>query len=197
MAGKLSFDTIPKLPDNWWDGSDADTVWTVWDKDTFYLWGANSGNQFVPRGQPLNGGGMASTDKGPTRGMGHPHYVGIDTMEISKKANDGVFATLKTELENGKNIVVPVYLKHGDPHNGSYGLGTGYGLDVTDHVQIHAYVWEKLLELAAAADETSIPSLMWTPDVIQYKPPPAHTPRVPLPDMAAVKAWAAKLAAAC
>ena len=196
MAGKLSFDAIPKLPDNWWDGTDAQTVWTVWDKDTFYLWGANSGNQFVPRGQPLNGGGMASTDKGPTRGMGHPHYVGIDTMALSKTANDGVFATLKSELENGKNIVVPVYLKHGDHNNGCYGLGTGYGLDVTDHIQIHAYVWEKLLDLASVADDTSIPALMWTPDVILYKPPPAQTPRVPLPDMAAVKAWAAKLAAA-
>lgn len=195
MAGKLSFDMVPKLPDHWSDKPDSETVWTVWDKNSLYLWGANAFNQFVDRGKPLNGGGMASVDKGPTRGLGHPQYIGIDTMDLSIKVNDGVFDTLQSDLAAGKNIVVPVYLRHGDPNNGSFGLGTGYGLDVTNHVKIHAYVWQKLLELAAAADDVSIPAVMWTPDVTQPTSDLRKDTHVPLPDLAAAKAWAAKLAA--
>ena len=88
-------------------------------------------------------------------------------MELSPKANDGVFDTLKSSLQAGEDIVVPVFMKHGSPDNGIYSLGTGYGLDVQDHVQIHAYVWAKLLELIAVAAKTDIPSIMWTPDVTQ------------------------------
>ncbi|MFD2054498.1 hypothetical protein ACFSQT_15795 [Mesorhizobium calcicola] len=196
MAGNIAFGMVPRLPDKWWDGTDADTVWPTWGKNTLYLWGANSGNQFIARGQPLNGGGMASVQKGPTRGRGHPQYIGIDTMELSPKANDGVFDSLKTSLNGGEDIVVPVYMKHGDANNGSFGLGTGYGLDVQDHVQIHAYVWAKLLELIVVAAKTDIPSVMWTPDVTQATHELRNSTRVALPDLAAVKAWAATLAAA-
>jgi hypothetical protein len=195
MAGNISFNKVPKLPDNWWTGTDADTVWPTWGKSTSYLWGANSGNQFIARGQPLNGGGMASPN-GPSLGRGHPRYVGIDTMELSQKANDGVFDNLKSSLQAGEDIVVPVFMKHGSPDAGMYSLGTGYGLNVQDHVQIHAYVWAKLLELIAIAAKADIPSIMWTPDVTQATDTLRKNTHVKLPDLAAVKAWAAKLAAA-
>ena len=195
MAGNISFDKEPKLPDNWWTGTDADTVWPTWGKSTLYLWGANSGNQFIARGQLLGGGGMAS-QTGPSLGRGHPHYVGIDTMELSQTANDGVFDNLKSSLQAGADVVVPVFMKHGHPDNGIYSLGTGYGLDVTDHVKIHAYIWAKLLELIAVAAKYEIPSIMWTPDVTQATHELRKKTHVKLPDLAAVKAWAATLATA-
>lgn len=196
MAGTISFDKVPRLPDNWWDGTDADTVWPYWGGKTWYLWGANSGNQFIARGDPLNGGGMASVQIGPTRGRGHPQYIGIDTMALSTPVNDKVFAAVTAHIVAGNDVVVPVYLKHGAPDNGSFGLGTGYGLDVTDHVKIHAYVWGKLIDLIAVAGQTSIPPEMWTPDVTQPDSNSRKTTRVPLPDLAAVKAWHTALVAA-
>lgn len=195
MAGNIAFSKVPKLPDNWWTGTDADTVWPTWGQNNIYLWGANSGNQFIARGQPLNGGGMASPS-GPSLGRGHPHYVGLDTMELSQKANDGVFDALKSSLQGGGDIIVPVYMKHGHPDNGMYSLGTGYGLNVQDHVKIHAYIWAKLLELIAVAANTDIPPVMWTPDVTQSTDILRKNTHVKLPDLAAVKAWAATLAAA-
>lgn len=196
MAGAISFDMVPRLPDNWWTGTDAQTVWPVWGPTTSYLWGANAGNQFVARGDPLNGGGMASVQFGPTRGRGHPQFVGIDTMALSVATNDGVFASLDAYLQAGNDLVVPVYLKHGSHDDGSFGLGTGYGLDVPDHVKIHAYVWGKLLDLIALAGKVEIPAVMWTPDVTQTDPAQRRAQHVPLPDLAAVKAWHATLVAA-
>lgn len=71
MAGILQFNTIPKLPNNWWDGSDIDTVWPTWGQYKSYFWGANSGNQFLKRGAPLMGDGLAGLN-GPSRGHAHP-----------------------------------------------------------------------------------------------------------------------------
>tara|TARA_R110002020_G_scaffold207296_1_gene412747 strand:- start:2970 stop:3338 length:369 start_codon:yes stop_codon:yes gene_type:complete len=72
-AGALQFAEIPRLPDDWWDGtpkSDPDCVWTVWDRSTYYTWGANSGNyRQGPIGSLIGGGGMAGGN-GPTRDRG-------------------------------------------------------------------------------------------------------------------------------
>jgi len=58
--GSLQFAEIPRLPDHWWDGapkSDPAPVWTVWDRSTWYTWGANSGNYLQgPIGSLIGGG---------------------------------------------------------------------------------------------------------------------------------------------
>ena len=104
-AGSLMFKQITQLPPAWWHN--PETVWDTWDKSTLYLWGANLGNYKIndPK-QSLGGSGMASAN-GPTRGQGHPNYVGIVTTTISKTENDDVFNTLKAELKSGKNVTVP------------------------------------------------------------------------------------------
>jgi len=63
-AGNLSLGPIHKLPDHWWTSqppNDHADVWKVWGPNTYYLWGANSGNyKGIALGDPLGGGGMAS-----------------------------------------------------------------------------------------------------------------------------------------
>jgi len=63
MAGKVIFAEIPRLNLNWQDDTpseDSSNVWTVWDKNNYYLWGANSSNiSGISIGKSLMGGGLA------------------------------------------------------------------------------------------------------------------------------------------
>jgi hypothetical protein len=176
MTGKLIFAPIPKLPANWWTGTpanDPDTVWTVWDKQTYYLWGANEGNyQHTAVGQVIGGGGMAGTN-GPTEGMGHPHYIGVNTMEFADMAhNDAVFDTLKTHILNGQNVVVPIHAEDKTtPCMAQYSLGTGLGAGVSNWADIQKYIFQKLVELgqAAGTGNVEIPHGTYWPDCRQTK----------------------------
>lgn len=116
-AGKLIFSPIPQLPENWWN--DEAAMFNGWDKNTLYLWGANPNNyQINDPKQSLNGNGMAGPN-GPTRGRGHPNYIGlITTSENYAEQNNRVFDRLVQELRKGKNVVVPTA-------QGKFALGTG------------------------------------------------------------------------
>ena len=158
--GALIFSSIHQLPDNWWDGkpsSDPASVWTVWDKNTFYTWGANAGNYQVPIGQSLHGLGMADV-KGPSRGRAHPHYVGIITMDIhDMPKNDPVFDSLEQEMGNGKNVVIPSY-------HGRLSLGTGIGSTVPNWAEIQEYLLTKIDALGQKAAAVTIPHGTFWPD---------------------------------
>lgn len=71
-GGELRFAEIARLLDHWWTSappSDPADVWKTWKRDTLYLWGADSGNyKGLAMGALLNGDGMASVAKGPSRG---------------------------------------------------------------------------------------------------------------------------------
>src|ERR1044072_320242 len=125
-SGTLIFSGIHQLPDNWWNDqppNDPASVWSVWHKNTFYTWGANSGNYQLAIGQSLHGLGMADV-KGPSRGRAHPHYVGIITMDVNDMPkNDPVFLALENELSNGNHVVIPSF-------KGRFSLGTGLGANV-------------------------------------------------------------------
>lgn len=160
-SGTLIFSGIHQLPDNWWNGqppSDPVSVWTVWDKNTFYTWGANAGNyQGIGIGKSLGGGGMAS-DTGPSRGRAHPHYVGVITMDLNDMPkNDPVFASLEQEIGNGKNVVVPSF-------HGRFSLGTGYGAHVPNWGDIQKYLLAKIYALGQKASSTTIPHGTFWPD---------------------------------
>ena len=160
-SGNLIFSGIHQLPDNWWvpPSNDPASVWTVWDKDTFYAWGANSGNyQGIPIGQSLHGGGMADAIKGPSRGRAHPHYVGIITMNIrDMPKNDPVFSSLEQEMANGKNVVIPSF-------HGRLSLGTGIGATVPNWGDIQKYVLGKFYDLGQKASSVTIPNGTFWPD---------------------------------
>ena len=160
-GGTLIFSGIHQIPDNWWHDpptGDPASVWTVWDKNTFYTWGANSGNyQGIAIGQSLHGRGMAD-EKGPSRGRAHPHYVGIITMDISDMPkNDPVFASLEQELGNGKNVVIPSY-------HGRLSLGTGIGASVPNWGDIQKYLLIKISGLGQKAGSVTIPHGTFWPD---------------------------------
>ncbi|HSS19027.1 MAG TPA: hypothetical protein VLL54_03040 [Pyrinomonadaceae bacterium] len=161
-SGSLIFSGIPQLPDNWWLGKPANDpadVWTVWDKNTFYGWGANSGNyQGIAIGQSLHGGGMADPIIGPSRGRAHPHYVGIITMSLyDNPKNDPVFAALAQEIANGNNIVIP-------SHHGRLSLGTGIGATVPNWGDIQKYLLAKIYDLGTKAGAVKIPHGTFWPD---------------------------------
>jgi hypothetical protein len=116
LPGEIRFDQIPSLQNNWWNHTD--TINPVgWDPNTYYLWGANSSNyQITDPTKLLSGGGMASS-QGPTKGHGHPRYVGVVTTDNTTH-NQTVFLALQKRIEEGKTIQIPTY---GD----TYSLGAG------------------------------------------------------------------------
>lgn len=195
MPGTLRFDSIPRLPEDWWQGTDADTVWPTWGQHVSYFWGANSGNQFLDRGKALNGGGLAS-DQGPSRGRAHPQYVGIDTMSASAYSlsnNDKVYSQMAAWLRAGHTLVVPVDLRAAlsDQEKGKFSLGTGYGLDLPEATEIHEYLWGAIIKLIELADNVGYSTIMWTPDMSLPAGARAGS-RVELADLNAIKAYLAK-----
>ncbi len=146
-SGKIIFSKIEQLPPNWID--DPSSVWTVWDKNTYYLWGANSMNYDLKQGDGLMGAGMAGSN-GPTLGYAHDHYVGLDTMDYSTTRNPGVFKKLETLLLAGNDIVVPTF-------KGCYSLGTGIAHENPGWQKIQLQIMEGLVSLVenASAMETS------------------------------------------
>ena len=176
---KLVFEEIPQLPDNWWDGtpsSNPSIVWTVWDENTYYLWGANVGNyQLKPIGTIIGGGGMAGPN-GPTRGRHHPHYVGIITMDASEMPkNDAVFNYLAgLASNNDNNILIPVYntSSSGTPEY-KFSLGTGIGGSQPKWADIQIYILKQIVKLAALCD-VDIPDGVYWPDCRQPQPYPRY-----------------------
>jgi hypothetical protein len=163
--GTLVFSPIAQLPDKWW--TDLDNVWSVWDPNAHYLWGANSGNYSgIAIGGSLNGRGMAGAN-GPTRGRAHPNYVGIITMDAQDMPlNDSVFDRLEEFLRTGKNVVVPTqHLK--------LSLGTGIGATAPDWDQIQSYLLKKIHQLGMIARNVDIPEGTYWPDC-RRTPPVRH-----------------------
>lgn len=161
-GGTLSFGEIEQVPRGWWPDH-TDSVWTIWRRDTYYLWGANSGSIDTAEGASLNGGGMAGPN-GPTFGLGHPNYVGIDTMALASVGAAGTttasqFAALHAWLAGGNNVVVPTF-------RGKYSLGTGIasGMDPDVWRQIQHEVMRGIVDLAAVAGALVIPAGTFWPD---------------------------------
>ena len=159
--GTLIFSGIHQLPDNWWNDqppNDPASVWNVWNKNTFYTWGANAGNyQGIAIGKSLNGDGMAG-DRGPSRGKAHPHYVGIITMSLNDMPkNDAVFHALENEIANGHNVVIPAF-------KGRFSLGTGIGANVPNWAEIQKYLLAKIYGLGQKASAPTIPPGTFWPD---------------------------------
>jgi hypothetical protein len=154
-SGKVIFSGIKQLPDHWWSDHIID-VWQTWDKNTYYLWGANQYNFNLKQGQSLMGAGMAGLN-GPTRGYAHDHYIGLDTMNYSDTRNPDVFKKLETWLLNGKNVVVPI-------HHGCLSLGTGIGGMAQDWSKIQLQIFEGLLLLIQKSNGVVIPPQTFWPD---------------------------------
>jgi hypothetical protein len=186
MNGKLIFAEIPRLPDNWWNGTpknDPSIVWTVWNQSTYYIWGANSGNyQAMPMGTILGGSGLAGIAHGPSRGRYHPHYIGVITMDFSEMhLNDAVFADLLTKLKSGMNIVVPIFNEdHLTPATFKYSLGTGIGANQPDWGKIQKSIFQQILTLGNAASTIDIPSGTYWPNGLDTMP----YPQIPLTSLA-------------
>jgi len=153
-AGKVIFSKIEQLPDQWWNNPEV--VWTVWNKNTYYLWGANAGNYDLKQGADLSGGGMAGSN-GPTRGYAHDHYIGLDTMNYSDTRNPSVFKKLSTLLAAGHDIVVPIY-------KGCFSLGTGIAHEMPDWERIQQQLFEGILGLAKSASALDVPAATFWPD---------------------------------
>ncbi len=189
MSGKLIFAPIAKLPDNWWLGTPKDNpseVWTVWDTNTYYLWGANAGNyKQKPIGDILGGGGMAGARIGPSRGRSHPNYIGVNTMEIDHMGdNDAVFKDLAQKLQDGKDVVIPIFDDdHATPTTYKYSLGTGLGSDVDKWGDVQKYVFDLIVKLGKNAGSVDIPSGVYWPDCRKTKP---H-PRQPITSLADIQ----------
>jgi len=187
MAGNIIFAEIPKLDQDWQLGtptSDPDNVWTVWDKNNYYLWGANSGNiSGIAIGQSLHGGGLAGP-KGPTRGLAHPHYVGVNTMQFTEMSeNITVFAELTKLIANDKNIVVPIFHDKNDPPGQyKYSLGTGLGSNVSNWMCIQKFIFNLIIKLSATANDVVIPSGVFWPDCRNADKKP-HYPITNVADM--------------
>ena len=161
-SGTLIFSGIHQLPDNWWNdppASDPTSVWTVWNRNTFYAWGANAGNyQGIAIGKSLQGGGMADPIIGPSRGRAHPHYVGIITMNLhDMPKNDPVFLALENEIGNGNNVVIPSF-------HGKLSLGTGIGATVPNWADVQKYLLQKIYGLGQKAAAIKIPPGLYWPD---------------------------------
>jgi len=160
--GTLSFGSIKQLDDQWWTSpppNDPAVVWKTWDRDSYYLWGANAENYTgIAIGDSLNGGGMAG-DNGPSRGRAHPHYVGVITMSTGDlPKNDAVFQALATLMASGKTVQVPSYHE-------KLSLGTGIGSSVTGWADIQKYLLEQIIVLAGTASSVIIPHGTFWPDV--------------------------------
>ncbi|MFT5777595.1 MAG: hypothetical protein ACI837_000531 [Crocinitomicaceae bacterium] len=188
MNGKIIFAEIPRLTDDWWTKlplNDPAIVWTVWNKSTYYLWGANAGNyQVMPMGTLLGGSGLAGVKHGPSRGRFHPHYVGIITMDLSSMPlNDAVFADLLTKLKSGKDIVVPIYNEdHATPATFKYSLGTGIGAGQPGWGGIQKSIFQQILTLGDSASSVDIPSGTYWPNGLATQPYP-HIPLKSLSDI--------------
>lgn len=175
----MIFQEIPQLTDNWWLGKPANDpaiVWTVWTKDTYYLWGANAGNyQQKQIGTLIGGGGLAGVN-GPSRGRHHPNYVGVITMNLADMPkNDAVFSYLSGLAKNSKNsIVIPIYntSKTGTPEY-KFSLGTGIGSGIPNWGDIQKYVLQQIVALSKICKVT-IPKETYWPDCRQSKPFPRH-----------------------
>jgi predicted NAD-dependent protein-ADP-ribosyltransferase YbiA (DUF1768 family) len=160
--GTLSFGEIKQLDAQWWTSpppNDPAAVWNTWDRDTYYLWGANVLNYAgIALGDSLNGDKMAGPN-GPSRGRAHPHYVGVITMSASDlPKNDAVFQSLATLMASGKHVQVPSY-------GGRLSLGTGIGASVPNWADIQKYLLEQIIVLTSTASSVSIPPGTFWPDV--------------------------------
>lgn len=190
MNGKVIFAEIPRLNIGWQNGtpsSDPSDVWTVWDKNTYYLWGANGANiTGIPIGQSLNGGGLAGPN-GPSRGLAHPHYVGINTMDFSEMfQNVTVFNELSTHLADGKNIVIPIFHDSNMPIGEyKYSLGTGLGSNVNSWICIQKFIFHSIIKLCGMASDLIIPTGVYWPDCRQKDNPP-HYPIKDIADMVSI-----------
>lgn len=163
-TGTLKFGPIPTLGDRWWD--DPESVWRVWDRNAYYLWGANGGNyRRSTLGEIIGGGGLAGP-RGPTRGRAHPRYVGICTMGTDEIALNGpVFEELGAKLTAGATIVAPTY-------QGKLSLGTGIGATRPgasesvhrDWLKIQGSILSELLQLGRLASGVRIPEGTYWPD---------------------------------
>lgn len=153
-SGKVIFSKIDQLPSNWM--VDLSQVWTVWNKNTYYLWGANSMNYDLKQGDSLMGAGMAGSN-GPTRGYAHDHYIGLDTMDYSTTRNPGVFKKLHGLLMTGNDIVVPTF-------KGCYSLGTGIAHQNPGWQKIQLQIMEGLLSLVDNASSMEAPDETFWPD---------------------------------
>ncbi|MCY0096095.1 hypothetical protein [Hoeflea ulvae] len=176
--GTLKFAEIPRLPDDWWDGtptSDPDVVWTVWDRATWYTWGANSGNyQQGPIGTVIGGGGMAGAAHGPTIGRMHPHYIGIITMnDADMPLNTPVYADLQALIAKGENVVIPIFVDHQIGPGYKLSLGTGIGSSQPNWGDIQKNVLSGIVQLGNAAGAVEIPQGTYWPDLRQ-SPPVIH-----------------------
>jgi|GEM_PF-1379999 len=154
VGGRVIFSEIAQLPDQWWNN--PETVWTVWNKNTYYLWGANASNYDLKQGTSLSGGGMAGSN-GPTRGYAHDHYIGLDTMQYSDTRNPSVFKKLSALLAAGRDIVVPTY-------KGCFSLGTGIAHEMPGWEQIQKQLFAGIADLAKSASALEVPAATFWPD---------------------------------
>lgn len=161
-TGALKFGVIPQLSKDWWH-SGADKAFEIWDKNTLYLWGANISNYLLDNPKlDLGGDGLAGSE-GPSRGHGHPHYVGVITTSLSKAENDAVFKKLEKEQAQGKNIVVPI------SPEGRWALGTGLALgwfnnDARAWKQSQYYLLDHIHSLALGARQVDFGNNTFWPD---------------------------------
>lgn len=156
-AGTLRFGPVPRLPEDWWTRSDDEAVFSVWDRDTLYLWGANADNRRARRrGEPLAGGGMAGPN-GPTRGRAHPRYVGVDTMSVDPDGARAVFDELGAWIDDGRDVLVPTL-------EGRCSLGTGIAARQPGWAEIQRGLFEGFVELAEVAGALDVPSGTFWPD---------------------------------
>lgn len=160
QPGKISFGTIPTLSDNWWQNG-VNGAFPPWDQNTLYVWGANIDNYAKnDPTQNLDGGGMASAT-GPSKGRGHPNYVGIVTTSLDKPENDAVFSKLESDLQNNKNIVFPMA-------NNKFGLGTGIAYNWfnsdNDWKESQKYLLNKIDALISQASQIEFEGEPFWPD---------------------------------
>ena len=172
--GQLVFDKIERLPDQWWKGKPTDDpsmVWTVWNRSSWYLWGANGSNYDLPIGQDLMGEGMAGKH-GPSRGHAHPHFVGIITMSTADlPINDKTFATLKARIAAGDSVIVPIFPDSAfSPTGDTLSLGTGIGSSIPGWASIQREILAHIHALGEAASGVTIPPGLYWPDLSQAKP---------------------------
>lgn len=137
----------------------------VSDMSTVYAWGANLHNARMQHGRKLMGGGMAS-EKGPTGGRAHAHYVGIvsilypehnDTLGRAMCAVEDAFDKLHSKLRQGFHIEFP--RDQQDPSSWSsvaqgHGIGKGIAAAKTmskeeraDYDMLQKYIKRKIHEL--------------------------------------------------
>lgn len=173
MNGTLKFSLIPDLPEDWWLA--PLTVWSVWDKTDYYLWGANKSNMFLDEGKPLNGGGLAS-NRGPTRGRAHLHYLGINTMEyIFMSDNVKQFNHIANLIKGGNTIIIPIFNEEKKtPTTYKYSLGTGYGTGVANWIDIQKDILQSIITIGKLASKIDIPDGVYWPDCSKSMPYPHH-----------------------